>query len=207
MEKFLNLSKEKQNSIIDAALVTFGTNGYKKASINEIANVAGISKAMIFHYFGTKKDLYLYLVNMCSNLLTNEVDDKFDHSITDFFDRIILASDIELTVMKKHPAILKFLHSIYLETNEEVIKELKEIFDSGENFRSKIAFHGMDTSKFKDGIDLKLVMKMLMWLTEGFMNISIDKAGMDLERISNDFYECLHLLKNNLYKEEYLAHS
>jgi TetR/AcrR family transcriptional regulator len=205
MEKFLNLSKDKQNTIIDAALITFGTNGYKKSSISEIASTAGISKAMIFHYFGTKKDLYLYLVNMCGNLLTNEVDDKFDNSVTDFFDRIIQASDIEISVMKKHPAIIKFLHSMYFETNEEVVTDLKEIFDKGENFRSKIAFHGMDTSKFKDGVDLNLVMKMLMWITDGFMNSSIDKADMDLEAICNEFYECLHLLKNNLYKDEFIT--
>jgi AcrR family transcriptional regulator len=60
MEKFFNLSTEKQQKIVDAALASFGANGYKKTSIRDIAAEAGISKAMIFHYFGTKKQLYLY---------------------------------------------------------------------------------------------------------------------------------------------------
>ncbi len=59
MEKFLNLPIEKQNDIIDAGLIAFGTNGYKKASISDIAKAAGISKSMIFHYFRTKKDTVL----------------------------------------------------------------------------------------------------------------------------------------------------
>jgi len=65
MEKFLNLPMEKQNSIIDAALKTFAVHGYKKTSISDISSSAGISKAMVFYYFGTKKELYLYLVNTC----------------------------------------------------------------------------------------------------------------------------------------------
>lgn len=55
MEKFLSLPMEKRNLIIDAALKSFGLHGYKKASISDIASSAGISKAMMFHYFGTKK--------------------------------------------------------------------------------------------------------------------------------------------------------
>lgn len=34
MEKFFNLPEDKQNTIIDAALKSFGTNGYKKSSIS-----------------------------------------------------------------------------------------------------------------------------------------------------------------------------
>ena len=45
MENFLNLPEEKQNTILDAAFAAFGANGYKKASIADIAAAAGISKA------------------------------------------------------------------------------------------------------------------------------------------------------------------
>lgn len=55
LERFFRLSEEKQNSIIDAALKAFGINGYKKTSVSDIAAEAGISKAMVFHYFGTKR--------------------------------------------------------------------------------------------------------------------------------------------------------
>src|SRR5690625_358370 len=72
LEKFLNLTKEKQNSIIDSALKIFAKHGYRKTSISDIAKSAGISKAMVFHYFGTKKDLYLYLVNTCADSIATE---------------------------------------------------------------------------------------------------------------------------------------
>lgn len=145
-EKFLNLAVEKQNIIIDAALKCFSDNGYKKASISDIATAAGISKAMVFHYFGTKKALYLYLVELCSNILTNEINEKFDNNVTDFFDKIKLSANIEISVIKKHPAILSFLNSVYFETDDEVKDDIKSILENGENIRRKIAFEGMDAS-------------------------------------------------------------
>lgn len=204
MEKFLSLPLEKQNTIIDAALICFGTNGYKKASVSDIATAAGISKAMVFHYFGTKKALYLYLIDLCGNTLMNEVNSKFDASVTDFFDRIKLAADIEISVMKQHPGIISFISSVFYEIDEEVKTDIKAILPKGEDFRSKFVLTGMDASKFKDEVDPKLVLKMLTWVSEGYMSELPSVASFDIEVMSKVFEECLNLLKNNFYKEEYL---
>ncbi len=204
MEKFLNLSKEKQNTIIDAALKTFGTNGYKKTSISDIAAAAGISKAMVFHYFGTKKALYLYLINLCGSIMINEINEKFDNSVTDFFDRIKMSSNIEISAMKRHAAIPSFLTSAYFETDEEVKEDLKAIFASSEDFRNKIAFDGMDTSRFKEGVDLRLLMKMLLWMADGYTKEISNKTEINFDTMLEEFNECLNMLKNNFYREEYL---
>lgn len=204
MENFFRLPVEKQNIIIDAALKSFGTNGYKKSSISDIATAAGISKAMIFHYFGTKKALYLYLIDLCGNILINEINEKFDYTVTDFFDRIKLSSNIEISVMKKHLAIPSFLTSMYFENDEEVKEDIKAILAKGEGLRNKIALDGMDYSKFKASIDLELFMKMLTWLTDGFANQLSSKGELDYDFLFKEFDECLNLLKNNFYKGEYL---
>lgn len=204
MEKFNNLPLEKQSTIINAALDTFGTNGYKKTSVNDIANAAGISKAMIFHYFSTKRDLYFYLLNFCINLVMEEINDKFDTNITDFFDRIKMATTLKVAVLKKHPASLSYLNSVYYEANEEVKDEIASVMSQGDTFRNKYVFDGLDYSKFKEGVDVKLVLKMLMWMSEGFVNPSKSLQAEDLETVCNDFYESMNLLKNNLYKEEYV---
>jgi TetR/AcrR family transcriptional regulator len=204
LEKFLCLRVEKQNIIIDAALKSFGTNGYKKSSVSDIATAAGISKAMIFHYFGTKKALYLYLIDLCVTILMNEIDEQFDNTVTDFFDRIKLSTSIEISVMKKHPAIPSFLTSVYFENESEVKEDIKVIFAKSEDLKSKIAFDGMDASKFKDGTDLKLFMKMLTWLADGYTSQLLSKAELEFEVLYKEFDECMNLLKNNFYKEEYL---
>src|SRR5690625_1105537 len=125
LENFLNLPIEKQNLIIDAALKTFAKHGYRKTSISDIAKSAGISKAMVFHYFGTKKDLYLYLVNTCVDSLVTEVIEKFDHSITDLFDRILYTSKLKISLMEKHPNVPSFIQSTYFENDDEVKEDIR----------------------------------------------------------------------------------
>ncbi len=48
-----------EHSILDAAEQLFSEKGFSAASINEIARLAGASKASVFHRFGSKKGLYL----------------------------------------------------------------------------------------------------------------------------------------------------
>lgn len=205
LENFLSLPLEKQNIIIDAALICFGTNGYKKTSISDIAAAAGVSKALVFHYFGTKKALYLYLIDLCTHIIITELDEKFDNTVTDFFARIKLATSLEISVMKKHPAILSFLDSVYFENDDEVKADIKAILanSESESLRSKIAFEGTDTSKFKDDIDPKLVMKILTLLTDGHLS-KMPKTGIDLDALCEEFDEYINLFKKNFYKEKYL---
>lgn len=204
MDKFFNLPLEKQNTILDAALTCFGKNGYKKASVNDIATAAGISKAMVFHYFGSKKALYLYLVTYSGTILMNEMSGQFDSSVTDFFDNILHITHVKIAVVRNHPAILSFISSAYFEEDPEVLNDIQNIMNMGEKFRRDNIYQEMDTGKIKKGIDPKLVMKIVFFFSEGFLS-QISKSDMaDIDAVSEEFETCLKLLKNNFYKEEYL---
>ena len=54
-EKFFSLPQEKQQSILNAGYRVFGRNSYKHSPMSEIADAAGISKSLLFHYFHNKK--------------------------------------------------------------------------------------------------------------------------------------------------------
>ncbi len=204
MERFLKLPFEKQSFIIDAALKTFSKNGYKKTSVSDIAAAAGISKAMIFHYFGTKKALYIFLIYYCRNIITKEVDNKLDYANHDFFERIRLATAIKISILKKHPAMSAFLTNMYFEEAEDVREDIKTILSEGEVFRNTIVFESMDYSKFKEGIDLKVLMKMFSWISDGFAKQMQNNDAVDFDALNNEFEDCLKLLENNFYKEEYV---
>jgi TetR/AcrR family transcriptional regulator len=204
MESFFNLSVEKQTASIDAAMAAFGATGYRKTSISDIAGAAGISKAMVFHYFGTKKGLYLYLIDYGVKLITNEIEQKFDRTITDFFDRILQASEIKVAILQKHPSALYFMTAVFYETNEEVAEDIQETLKKGDDYRDHIAFDGMDTSKFKEGVDVKLIMKMLYWMAEGYMDSVKGQKDFNIDTFFKDFKDSLHMMKANFYKDEYL---
>src|SRR4051794_39294390 len=55
-------AEDRRTAILDAALEVFSRRGYNGASIDEIANAAGISKALIYEHFPSKKDLHVSLL-------------------------------------------------------------------------------------------------------------------------------------------------
>lgn len=48
----------RERQILDAAVRVFSERGYHNASMDEISDVAGVSKPMIYAYLGSKEDLF-----------------------------------------------------------------------------------------------------------------------------------------------------
>lgn len=55
-------AEDRRTAILDAALEVFSKRGYNGASIDEIATAAGISKALIYEHFPSKRDLHVSLL-------------------------------------------------------------------------------------------------------------------------------------------------
>ncbi len=49
----------RERQILDAAVEVFGTRGFHTASMDEISEVAGISKPMLYAYLGAKDELFV----------------------------------------------------------------------------------------------------------------------------------------------------
>ena len=201
LKKFLSLPIEKQDMIIDAALAAFGRNGYKKASVGDIAAAAGISKAMVFYYFGSKKALYFYLMEVCGETMLGEIEKTYDNTVSDFFDKIKMMTEIKMAAMKKHPAITSFIVSFYGETDPEVEAERKKIIAESAKIGSRLTLGGADTSKFKDDVDHELLLKFLIWAAEGFAQ-KLPEGGYaaNFDPFTDEFYKCLDIMKMHFYK-------
>ena len=60
--------RERQASIITAAASLFAKNGFNGTTTREIAKTAGISEALLFKYFPTKRALYAAIIAQKSQL-------------------------------------------------------------------------------------------------------------------------------------------
>jgi len=202
VDSFFTLRAQKQEHIINAALVVFGRNGYKKASIADIAEEAGIAKGMVMYYFGSKKNLYLFLAERCGKILMEAVEEGVDKEVADFFDKIKMATEVKIAMMKKHPAILSFLAKLYRETDSEVADILETLTNKGFDDRDKILMEGTDVSKFHDDIDPKLLDKFFVWASEGFAGSFAENINMDdVDSFVKEFYALLDLMKRHFYKK------
>ncbi|GAA5157550.1 MULTISPECIES: TetR/AcrR family transcriptional regulator [Amycolatopsis] len=63
----------RERQIFDAAVQVFSRHGYHSASMDEISEVAGVSKPMIYSYLGAKEDLFAKCVQRESTRLLEAV--------------------------------------------------------------------------------------------------------------------------------------
>lgn len=204
MDKFLALTEEKRTTILNAALQCFGKFGYEKASINDIAVAAHISKASVFQYFGSKKHLYIYLLEYCKKIIEGIFDKEALDSQTDLFDRIMTSSKIEMESFKTQPFILQFISSVWEETSPDVLDSLVILTEETCKFRNDMILREDDALKFKNPEDAGPVFQMLLLMAKGYAARYRGADTFDFDTVMDDFQKNIAILRKNFYKEEYL---
>ena len=200
-DKFFDLKKEKQDRIINGALKVFALNGYKRASTDEMVKEAGISKGLLFHYFESKKGVYIFICQYSAKYLAMELSRAVGIQETDFFELQKQMELAKLRVMKNYPYMQHFLNQAFLETDEEAVAATEAEMDYASKVLQQI-YAKADLSKFKETVDPSMVLKMTLFALNGLMNDYITKEPLMLEALYEESAAYLDLLKDNLYKEE-----
>lgn len=212
METFKNLDIEKQEQIINAAMYVFAKNGYRKAYMSEIATRAEVSKPTLFYHFGTKIDLYFFLLDTAFDEITESVDIDEIYHTNDFFECLRVSTEHKMRALRKRPSLMKFLTKFYFELEPEVEARKQAYLQRSAKIRDKLVFEDLDVSKFKSTVDPKLVMDMLLKWTEGYM-AQADKVPTEMddnqisqfyEQMITEFLEMIEMLRINFYQPQYL---
>ncbi|HMG13903.1 MAG TPA: helix-turn-helix domain-containing protein, partial [Saprospiraceae bacterium] len=81
----INISTE--DKIIDAAKKVFLQQGYSGARMQDIADAAGINKALLHYYFRNKDKLFELIFLQCTQKMIPTINSVFD-SDEDIFNKI-----------------------------------------------------------------------------------------------------------------------
>lgn len=191
---FVRLSEDKQQLIINAGFQAFAKNGYKKTAVNDIAQIAKISKASLFQYFVNKKNIYLYLYEFSKTQIARNMHEGND----DLFDCIALSTVLKFEVMKKYPYMDDFLRNVIKE--EQIIDDKMLVNDCQiKQMLSNSLFKNVNWHKLK--IQPEEVFNLLRWVSEGCIKDNIDKSAEEIISMINVYLE---IIKQAVYKEEYL---
>lgn len=204
-EKFLELSKEKQMRIINAAMEVFGTNEYKHAVTDDIARKAGISKGLLFYYFKNKKSLYQFVYQYCLNLLVETIEEAGIHDKTDFFEIMRYGADKKMELIANHSYIMEFCLKAYYMNDENIGEEINEDIQQRVNTMFADYFSHIDLYKFKEGIDPFYIFQMMQWMADGYIRtMQKTKDKLDINEIMKDYDRWEEMFKQMVYRKEYL---
>lgn len=204
--KFENLEEEKRQRILNAAMKEFAARGYDDASTNAIVERAGISKGLLFHYFKNKKQLFLYLYQNCTQMMSDAVLTKVDYGEADLFKKLHDVQIAKFDLIRIHPNIIEFIQNAYLEQSPEVREELSSC--GRELLQQSIGkiFQNIDYSLFRSDIDPGSIINTVVWAFEGFGNEYLRRAKLeggpvDYQKMSEDADQYMAFLRKSFYKE------
>lgn len=63
----------RRRQLLDVALAQFAHDGYHRTSMDQVAEAAGVTKPVLYQHFGSKRRLYLELLEDVGNQLMEEI--------------------------------------------------------------------------------------------------------------------------------------
>mgnify|MGYP001474890423 CR=1 FL=1 len=204
---FENLPEEKKKRIIDACMEEFARNGYDKASTNNIVKKAGISKGAIFHYFGNKKNLYLYILDYIISYMSKRLYDIIGTPSADVFERIMNTGLAKIRLVYEEPLMYEIFYMAFISTPEELKEEIQKRYNKiyAENVPAFI--ENIDMSRFRKDINpakaLETIMLFIDALSNKYINIYRNKSAnevlMEMDKLVEEYKEYFEILKRGLY--------
>ncbi|MFV1950095.1 MAG: TetR/AcrR family transcriptional regulator [Anaerolineales bacterium] len=143
-----DVSEERKNQILDAAMETFSKVGFHKARMSDIAESSGLSKGSLYWYFENKNDL---IVNLLARVFEPELKDLRD-LLTDprpVDDRLLAyaerSADDMVKMLKWVPLVYDF---IALAFRQETIKEsIKKFYQQNMEIVETLIQQGLDSGE------------------------------------------------------------
>jgi len=179
-DKFLALEEDKRERIINAAMKEF-LSGYKKASTDVIVREAGISKGLLFHYFGTKERLYNFLIEYSIKTIQLEFLSLLNVAQPDILDSIWQMTLLKRDVSQHYPDMFDFLTAAYMDEKNKggsINESLAKFMQLREKVVSEIYIHA-DKSLFREDIDSQMAMNIINWAMYGYSHAKMAEVGAE----------------------------
>lgn len=133
------MEKVTEIKILEAAKKVFVDKGMDGARMQEIANEAGINKALLHYYFRTKAQLFDKIFSVAMESIFNPINESLenDGNLFNFIDTFV---DNYLTVLSENPHLPNFILNEINKNPERMVKlvslklniaTLKQLIDEG----------------------------------------------------------------------------
>lgn len=207
---FERVPSEEQQRILEACIEEFALNGYAAASTNAIVKRAGIPKGTLFYYFGSKKDLYLYVFDHAVARFVEVFDRLTGELPADLFERLLYRGRARMQFVVEHPRLYQLFFNALLHTPEEIKPEMSSRYaEYAAAGRGRLS-EGLDLSSFREGVQVDEAVELVNLVLEGLYNryapalrqVSAKEALRLVEQITEETRGYFELLKTGLYKSQ-----
>lgn len=157
---------DRRSQILDAAALVFKEKSYDRATLQDIADLVGLTKATIYHYFKNKHEL-LYTINHMT--VTDAIDrlSKIVKMPISPEEKVHLAFQQHFAAYVSHlPGLLVMLHEKTDLLPPKMEQEIKSEFKKYISLWEVLMREGVALGHFRQDLDPK----MITWSAVGMCN-------------------------------------
>lgn len=130
-------ASERRDQLLGAALQTFGLKGFTNASMNDVAEAAGVTKPVLYQHFDSKHDLFHELLASTASELVSRIRVKVE-TATSGRQEVELAAAEYLSFFAEEPARFNVMFGDGVRSEKRFRSELKSLEDT---FVTSVAEH------------------------------------------------------------------
>ena len=205
--KIFTMEGTKRDLLLTVAMSKFAKNGYKKTTTDEIISEAEISKGLLFHYFGTKKDLYIFLFEYANTTIMQDFYEQIDMKERDILERLRNMFLLKLELTNKYPAIFDFVAAAFYEKDSAVATTINKYTHQLYFDVQKEIFKDIDLSLFKGNFDVQKAIDIIIFTIRGYSEAQsspekhIEDYSKEHGQYISDIDEYISVLRTVFYKE------
>lgn len=120
---FFNISKQKRDKIVLAAMEEFARHPYEQASLSRIVSRLQIAKGSMYQYFDDKRDLYLFIIDQVYDVKREYLRDVFSGK-RDFFDLVKLYYQRSYLFSREYPMHHQIIRNFWESRDEKLQSQI-----------------------------------------------------------------------------------
>ena len=201
-ERFFSLPVEKQQAILNAGYRVFSQNSYKNSPMSEIADAAGISKSLLFHYFHNKKELYLFLWENCAETTIEFLTRYECYEQKELFESMERGMRAKMEIIRLYPDMGNFTIRAFYEKDPEICAAVQESYHRYFNLKADKVRLNFDPEQFILGLDIPMMYREMYWASEGYLWEMVQRENVDIDEMEIVFKKLIEFWKSVYLRKE-----
>ncbi len=179
------METNRKERVVTAAWEIFARYGYQKASMQDIASTAQVSKSVLFKYYQTKENLYRSVFRLASDAIAEaDAEAKTERSEQEnVFSAMRRTVDARMRLFSRAPYIYQFSYSAAYDTAPLAQRLVLEEFSR----RGVTSTECSGYTGIRRDISPQKAKKMIFWISEGFLGEQLARGMTEPETLRKEY--------------------
>jgi len=191
---------DRKERVVNAAWEVFARFGYLKASMNDIAIAANVSKSVLFKYYQTKENLYRTVFwRAADEIAAADAEAIAQHEAGEHvFSAMRRTVDVRMRLFSRAPYVYAFSYAaaydasaLSRELTREAISRARQTGGGEDMYRG-----------LRDDISPLQARQLIFWMSQGFLGDKLAGGLLEPEALKREYTEWIDIMERLLLKKQ-----